>query len=197
MVRLGIVADDLTGAMDSGVHLAKWGLQTLVVLTSQDLPEADSIVLSTDSRGVSPEEAYRRADDAARRVRDRYVYKKMDSAMRGNVGAELDGMLDGLGLERALVAPAAPFAGRATVNGFHRVDGVLLSETAFARDPVAPVTESHLPTLLARQSRRSVGHLPLTVVEQGVEAVVAALAAESGSIVAADAAGIYRAAFGD
>jgi uncharacterized protein YgbK (DUF1537 family) len=67
------------------------------------------------------------------------------------------------------------------------VHGVLLAETAFARDPVTPVTESHLPTLLARQSRRSVGHLPLAVVEQGVEAVIAALASEPGSIVAADA----------
>ncbi len=182
-----MVADDLTGAMDSGVQLAKWGLQTLVVLTSQDLPEADAVVVSTDSRGASPEEAYRRAVDAAKRLHGRSLYKKMDSAMRGNVGAELDGVLDGLGLERALVAPAAPFAGRATVDGYHRVNGVLLAETAFARDPVAPVTESHLPTLLARQTRRSVGHLPLRVVEQGVEAVVAVLEAESASIVAADA----------
>ena len=187
MLRLGIVADDLTGAMDSGVQLAKWGLQTLVLLSSQDLPDVDAILTSTDSRAATPAEAYHRARAAAQRLHDRSIYKKMDSTLRGNVGSELDGVLDGLGLERALVAPAAPFAGRATVGGYHRVHGVLLAETAFAHDPVAPVTESHLPTLLARQSRRRVGHLPLTVVEQGVDAVVAALGAESGSIVAADA----------
>jgi len=187
VLRLGIVADDLTGAMDSGVRLAKWGLQTLVLLISQGLPEADALVLSTDSRGASPAEAYRRANAAARRLKGRTLYKKMDSAMRGNVGQELDGVLDAVGLQRALVAPAAPFAGRATVNGCHRVNGVPVAETDFARDPVAPVTESHLPSLLARQTRRKVGHLPLRVVEQGAEAVTAALVAEPATVVAADA----------
>jgi uncharacterized protein YgbK (DUF1537 family) len=75
------------------------------------------------------------------------------------------------------------------VDGYHRVNGVLLAESAFVRDPLWPARESHVPTILARQTRRSVGHLPLPVVERGVEAVVGALKAETASIVAADAVG--------
>lgn len=188
MNKLGIVADDLTGAMDTGVQFAKWGLHTVVMLNGGDLPSAEVVVISTDSRDETAAEAYRRAKQAAQRLSERTLYKKIDSTLRGNIGPELDGLLDGLGLERALVAPAFPSAGRTTVDGYHRVHGVLLAESAFARDPLWPATESHLPTLLAGQTRRTVAHLPLSVVEQGEQAVVRALMAEPASTVAADAA---------
>lgn len=186
--KLGIVADDLTGAMDTGVQFARWGLHTVVIQNGGELPAVEVVVISTDSRDETATEAYRRAKQAAQRLRDRTLYKKIDSTLRGNIGPELDGLLDGLGLERALVAPAFPPAGRTTVDGYHQVHSVLLAESAFAHDPLWPATESHLPTLLAGQTRRTVGHLPLSVVEQGEQAVIRALMAEPASVVAADAA---------
>lgn len=187
MTQLGIVADDLTGAVDTGVQSAKAGLHAIVMLGGGELPPAEMVVISTDSRDEPAEDAYRHAREAARRLAGRLVYKKMDSTLRGNLGAEIDGMLDGLGLARALVAPAFPNTGRTTENGYHKVHGVLLSESAFARDPVWPATESHLPTILARQSRRAVGHLPLATVEMGPGAVMQALREDKSPIVAADA----------
>ena len=187
-MRLGIVADDLTGAVDTGVQSAKAGLHTVVMLSDAELPPADVVVISTDSRDAPADVARDRAREAAQRLRDRTVYKKIDSTLRGNIGWELDGLLDGLGLGRALVAPAFPATGRTTVDGYHRVNGVLLSESPFARDPLWPASESHLPTLLGRQTPRSVGHLPLATVERGVEAVKEALQAEPAAIVVADAA---------
>lgn len=188
MRKLGIVADDLTGAMDTGVQFAKWKLHTVVMLNDGQLPFAEVLVVSTDSRHETTAEAYCRAKQAAQQMKDRLLYKKIDSTLRGNIGPELDGLLDALGLERALVAPAFPSAGRTTVDGYHRVHGALLSESSFANDPFWPTTESHLPTLLAKQTGRTVGHLPLSVVEQGEQAVIGTLSAERASIVAADAA---------
>jgi uncharacterized protein YgbK (DUF1537 family) len=185
--RLGVVADDLTGAMDSGVQFAKLGLHTVVMLDDAEPPVAEVVVISTDSRDSTAEAAYELARDAAGRLRDRAVYKKIDSTLRGNIGRELDGLLDGLGLERGLVAPAFPSAGRTTVDGCHRVDGVSLAESVFAADPTWPATESHLPTLLRKQTRRPVGHLPLSVVLQGEHEVARALTNEPASVVAADA----------
>jgi len=184
---LGIVADDLTGAVDTGVQSAKAGLHAVVMLGDGELPPAEMVVINTDSRDEPAADAYRHALEAAGRLAGRLVYKKMDSTLRGNLGAEIDGMLDGLGLERALVAPAFPNTGRTTENGYHKVHGVLLSESAFARDPVWPATESHLPTILARQTRRTVGLLPLAIVEEGTAAVIEALRAEKAAVVAADA----------
>lgn len=186
-VRLGIVADDLTGAVDTGVQFARWGLHTLVMLENSQVPETEVIVVTTDSRDEPAEEAYRRARDAARLLAGRLPYKKIDSTLRGNLGPELDGLLDGLEMGRALVAPAFPATGRTTVNGIHMVHGVALAESSFARDPLWPATESHVPTLLSRQTRRTVGHLPLKVVEGGPESVVAALRQVAADIVVADA----------
>ncbi len=184
--RLGIVADDLTGAMDTGVQFAKEGLHTVVMLGSGELPPAEMVVISTDSRDEPAEEARRRARDAAERLRDRTVYKKIDSTLRGNLGPELEGMLEGLGLKRALVAPAFPANGRTTVDGYHRVNGVLLSESGFAQDPTWPATESHIPTLLAKQTHLSVGLLRLSVIERGDEAVRQALQSAPSCIIVAD-----------
>ncbi len=186
-IRLGIVADDLTGAVDTGVQFARWGLHTLVMLENNQVSEAEVVVVTTDSRDEPAEEAYRRARDAARLLAGRLPYKKIDSTLRGNLGPELDGLLDGLEMSRALVAPAFPATGRTTKDGIHMVQGVALAESSFARDPLWPATESHIPTLLSRQTRRTVGHLPLQVVEDGPESVAAALNGVAEDIVVADA----------
>jgi uncharacterized protein YgbK (DUF1537 family) len=187
-MRLAVVADDLTGAMDTGVQFAKCGLQTEVMLGQHGQGRAEAVILSTDSRDASATEAYRRAKAFGRELSDHIVYKKIDSTMRGNIGSELDGLLDGLGLEHALVTPAFPAAGRTVVGGYHRVHGTLLTQSPFAHDPVWPASESHVPTLLTRQTGRSVGYLPLSTVESGEQAVIDALRAEPAAIVAADAA---------
>ena len=183
----GIIADDLTGALDSGVQLAKWGLRPAVLLTETTTVDSDALVVNSDSRQVTREEAYTQARAATRRLVERSLYKKIDSTMRGNIGVEIDGVLDERGWSRALVAPAYPASGRTTTDGCHYVDGTPLAQTAFAHDPLCPMTESHLPTLLAGQTRRPVGHLPLDVIEQGVEAVVAALNDHAAQIVVGDA----------
>ena len=49
---LGIIADDLTGAMDSSGYFASRGLSTIVILNpnSSSLVEADVVVINTNSR---------------------------------------------------------------------------------------------------------------------------------------------------
>jgi uncharacterized protein YgbK (DUF1537 family) len=188
MVKLGIIADDLTGAMDTGAQFARCGLDTVVMLTGDRLPEAEALAISTDSRSETAAEAYRRARKAADQLGGRLIYKKIDSTMRGNVGAELDGVMECRGIDRALVAPAFPEAGRTTVGGVHYVDGVPLAGSPVGRDPFAPVRESRLTDLLTGQTRRKVGHLPLRTVEQGDQAVLQALGVETAAVVVADAA---------
>jgi len=186
-MRLAVVADDVTGAMDTGVQFASCGLRTEVVLGQQGLPRTEAVVISTNSRDAPAGEAYRRAKALGGQLVDHIVYKKIDSTMRGNIGPELEGLLDGLGLARALIAPAFPAAGRTVEGGYHRVYGTLLAESPFSNDPNWPAKESHVPTLLAQQTQRIVGHLPLSVVEKGKQAVMDALRGESATVVAADA----------
>jgi uncharacterized protein YgbK (DUF1537 family) len=152
-MRVAIIADDLTGAADTGVQLARAGYRTAVAFRDAPIPpseDLDAVALDTDSRAMPPGFAARRVLEAARAVRDTPIlYKKLDSTLRGPVAAELAAALGASGRERAVVAPAFPAAGRTTVDGVQLVRGVPVHETEAREDPRTPVLEGHLPTLLA------------------------------------------------
>lgn len=187
MAEVAIVADDLTGALDTAGQWARCGLRTYAILGAGPLPDTEAVAIHTGSRAATAEQAYGRARQAAQRLQGRTVYKKVDSTFRGNIGAEVQGLLDGLGLHRALIAPAFPAAGRTLQGGILYVHGVPLHQTEFRIDPQWPARESHVPTLLARQTIRRVGHLPLDIVAQGEEAICGVLQASAAEIVVADA----------
>ena len=187
MVQVALVADDLTGALDTAATWTRFGLRTIVMLGAASLPHTESVAMHTASRAATTTQAYRRAREAARPLRHRCVYKKVDSTLRGNIGAEIDGLLDGLGLQKALLAPALPAAGRTVEEGILRVHGVPLTETEFFHDAVCPARESCVPTLMARQTRRSVSHLPLEVIRQGEESIRRALQDCTTDLMVADA----------
>lgn len=149
-----------------GVEFARAGWHTRALAKAWQpahLPEAEVVVINTASRACTAEEAYTRVRQATVQLADAgaaIIYKKIDSTLRGPLGAELDAVLDACGLERAVVCPAFPATGRTLRDGVLYVDGVPLAQSAIARDPVTPVQESHLPTLLARTARRPVIQWP-------------------------------------
>jgi len=187
MVTIAIVADDLTGALDTAARWTRSGLCTTVMLTSAPLPDTPALAIHTASRAATAAQAYRRAKEAGQRLRVRCVYKKVDSTLRGNIGAEVEGLLDGLGFSKALLAPAFPAAGRTMEGGVLCVHGVPLAKTEFGRDSQCPARESHVPTLVASQTQLAVGHLPLEVVAQGEDAIRLALQGYTAQLVVADA----------
>lgn len=175
---LGIVADDLSGANDTGLQFAKRGLRTVVLFERpRDEPvPATVVVLDTDSRQIPAALAAERAQLAARALRGQgvgAVYKKVDSTLRGNLGAEVDALLDELGAEAALVAPSFPANGRIVVDGRLLLHGVPLEETEFARDPLWPAESSRVADAIARQSRHKIGEVRLAAVRQGPGAILA------------------------
>ena len=152
-MRVAIIADDLTGAADTGVQLARAGYRTAVAFRDTPIPPAevlDAVVLDTDSRAMPDGFAAKRVLETVRAVRyARIVYKKLDSTLRGPIAAELSAALGASGRDRAVVAPAFPAAGRTTVDGVQLVRGVPVHETEARDDPRTPVREGHVPTLLA------------------------------------------------
>jgi uncharacterized protein YgbK (DUF1537 family) len=181
---VGIQADDLTGACDTGAPFAARGLETLVVVHDGDAPPpppdtaAAVLVIDTESRERPVEEARARARWAGNTLTvgpARALYKKLDSTLRGRVAAELDGMLDGAGLAMALLAPAFPAQHRTVVDGRLHVDGRPAGETAIARDPAFPPTGASVLGLIAAGGVRPVAALPLATVRRGPDAVATQL----------------------
>jgi uncharacterized protein YgbK (DUF1537 family) len=151
-VKVALIADDLTGAADTGVQLVRAGYRTAVVFHGEEAPTADvdAVSFDTDSRNMPAGFAAKRVVGVARKVRDaRIVYKKLDSTLRGNVSAELAAASGAVGRNFAIVAPAFPAAGRTTVSGVQLVNGVPVDETEIRDDPQTPVREAHVSTLLA------------------------------------------------
>lgn len=165
-MHLLICADDLTGALDTAVAFSEVGVDTRVI-TRPDLPWPDTTVLvvNTESRHLSPEQAYQTVFEVARRALEhgaRYAYKKTDSALRGNLGAELCALADAWEAQQLCFVPAYPKQGRTTRLGVHYVGGKPLAQSSFATDPFNRTTDSDIPTLLNRQT-----DLPVQLVETG------------------------------
>jgi D-threonate/D-erythronate kinase len=119
-----IIADDLTGALDSAVTLADVGMRCRVARRPGDVAAAlearpDVLAVSTASRegsGVAAREAVGRVFDAVPDG-DFLVFKKIDSRLKGQIAAELAVVGERTGIARAVVAPAIPAQGRATERG--------------------------------------------------------------------------------
>ena len=133
-LRIGLIADDLTGALDSGAGFAKAGLRSVMPFGPTGtvaLPVgADVIIFNTATREGDAVVARERAREAALRLLGHgvsLIYKKIDSVLRGHPGPELSGVLDAIAIThpgaRALVAPAFPAQGRTTVDGVQLVHG--------------------------------------------------------------------------
>lgn len=162
--RILVLADDLTGALEAGSKFAAAGVKSRVktaeALSPRDLQDVCGVlVVDSETRHLSSSEAYQRVYDLARAARTEgfpMVYKKTDSTLRGNIGAELAALIEAYGGSPLLYVPAYPQMGRTVRNGALEVDGVPVGGTCFATDPLNPVTESHIPTLLAAQCARRV-----------------------------------------
>lgn len=166
-MELLVVADDLTGALDTAVQLARQGTRAFVTTGPMDtlrgdLVSAPVLVADTDTRNRDSVTAYRTvAACVSRGVSSgaRVFYKKTDSTLRGNIGAELDAMMSACQTEYLVFAPALPANGRTTEDGVQHVHGVPVSKTEFARDALSPVRESRVDRLVAAQTERPVRSL--------------------------------------
>jgi len=174
MIKLLIAADDFTGALDSGAQFAKQGIKTLVTTdTDIDFAGVDSgfevLAVDTQTRHMPAAGAYNVVRGLVKRASENgisHIYKKTDSTLRGNIGAELAGVLDGTGLDRLMFIPAFPDSGRTTKNGIQSVYGVPVSESHFASDPLNPLTTSYIPDIIRQYSNTnttviSSAHVPL------------------------------------
>ena len=162
-----VIADDFTGANDAGCGFALAGARVNVLFDSQSMSDkqmADVWVVSTDSRAEEPTEAAKRVSQALKHgikvPSQDWIFKKIDSTLRGNLGAEVEAALLQSGSNLALIAPAVPKLGRITRNGECYIHGMRLTETEFASDPKTPVSSAVIKERLAEQS-----NLPCAVLD--------------------------------
>lgn len=156
---IGIIADDLTGANDTSLQFFIQGCKTQVSfgedLSIDENLKTEVFAMSTESRNVSSQIAVERVKNASENILQEYnfeyIYKKIDSVLRGNIALEIITILETLNLDAAIIYPAFPNEGRTTIGGYHLVKGVPLQRTEVSRDPACPIVESNIVNLLRTQ----------------------------------------------
>jgi D-threonate/D-erythronate kinase len=174
MTPFAIIADDLSSATDCGAQVVRSGRSVVVPLKHYSLPpqarEAQVISVDTDSRSLSADQAYDKVKAAAQDLMAEGwtdFYKSVDSTLRGNLGAEIEAVLDVVKPDCAVIAPAFPKYGRTTIDGIQYLHGLPLHETEFGSDPTAPVKDADIARRLAEGSRRKAGQLTLDQLRAG------------------------------
>ncbi|MBL8704393.1 MAG: four-carbon acid sugar kinase family protein [Rhodospirillales bacterium] len=182
---LGCIADDLTGATDLALMLARNGLRTVQTIGVPDgaAPDAEAIVVALKSRTNPARDAVAQSLAALRWLKSsdaRQIFFKycstFDSTPEGNIGPVADALLDALGSDFTIFCPAFPANQRSIFLGHLFVGQVLLSDSGMRHHPLTPMTDSNLVSVLAQQTRHKVGLVPFAEVEAGPDAVRAAFA---------------------
>lgn len=161
MTKVLILADDFTGALDVGAQFVQSGTRIKVINDNENLnvekalSETDILVIHTNSRHVSADTAFQRIRNICEKVealgnKDVLIYKKIDSALRGCIGTELAAVLNGGKYDRLFFVSAYPKLNRVTQSGRQYIDGVLVTESPFASDPLNPATSAYIPDILQK-----------------------------------------------
>ena len=177
MQKYIVIADDLTGSNATCSLFKKIGLRAASILKLQGDRnyDVDVISYSTASRGLDKEEAYNKVSEAIKilKNKDVLVYnKRIDSTLRGNIGTEINAMLDNLEDDRiAVVVPAYPDSGRIVVNKTMLVNGILLENSDAGKDPKTPIKTSCVESLVQKDIKYSSTYFTLSDIAQPIEEI--------------------------
>lgn len=188
-MQLGVIADDFTGATDIASFLVRNGMPTVQLngVPPHELPlTSEAVVISLKTRSCPVETAVSQSLAALRWLQARgyqqFYFKycsTFDSTAQGNIGPVLDALLAELGETRTVISPALPVNGRTVYQGYLFVGQQLLNESGMRHHPVTPMEDAHLGRLIERQGGGKAALIAWPIIDQGPEAVVAALAAIS------------------
>jgi len=177
-----IIADDLTGANDTGVQFAKNSYKTMVsiledksknIVVPDDL---DVFVIDSETREAEKEIARNRMKNILEKIninKEDIVYKKVDSTLRGNVGVEIAEIMNRLDKDICIFSPSFPSHQRITVGGYLLVQQKPLGFSEYSKNPLVENGDnSFIPFLLKKQTNFSIGQIDLKEVSRGKEVIL-------------------------
>jgi uncharacterized protein YgbK (DUF1537 family) len=191
-MRIAVIADDLTGALDTGVQFRQWGY-TVQLTEDPERSSAEVTITNTDTRNKTQEMAYQTTHDVAMKLRDHdIIYKKTDSTLRGNPGPELQAILDATGETRAIFTPAYPPTRRRVKDGHLYVAEIPITETEYIHEYRRKT--SYIPEMLETEtpvhSVKSPENIPetgITVIDSETEQDLQRIAAKHTRVMAGSA----------
>lgn len=179
---LGAIADDLTGATDLSLMLAREGMRTIQVTgipqAADAFADADAVVIALKSRTIPAGEAVSLSLQAcdllvaagAEQIMFKYC-STFDSTKDGNIGPVAEALMRKLGISLTIACPAFPQNNRTIYKGHLFVGDELLSDSPMKDHPLTPMRDANLVRVLQAQADARVGLVQYAVVEQGASAI--------------------------
>lgn len=175
-----VIADDLTGANDTGVQFAKKGYNTIVsVLDEQStiiIPDnLDVFVMDTETRELESKTARKILKSILEKINIKkkdVVYKKVDSTLRGNMGVEIEEIMNILKKDICIFSPSFPSQQRITVGGYLLVQQKPLGLSEYSSNHLDQGENSFIPFLLKKQTDFPVGRIDLKDVAKGQKTIL-------------------------
>ncbi|WP_420413780.1 3-oxo-tetronate kinase [Roseibium sp.] len=196
-MKLGVIADDFTGASDIALMISEGGMPTVQYVGIPDRPADPGFsagVISLKSRTIPARDAVQQSLEACDWLSDQgceqIIFKfcsTFDSTDDGNIGPVAEALADRLGETSVLVCPAFPENGRTVYQGHLFVHDKLLSESGMQHHPLTPMTDPDIRRVLTRQTSWQIGHVPLSVVDSGAAAILTATSSQSRTMFIVDA----------
>ena len=148
---IAVIADDFTGAAELGGIGLQCGL-AVEISTEIDLQsQADLFIISADTRSLAKEEAVDKMvkiTEKFAQLKPDFIYKKVDSVLRGHIIDELTAQMKVLNLQKALLVPANPASGRMIANGVYFLNNEPIHLSSFSDDPEFAITSSDVVDML-------------------------------------------------
>jgi len=148
-MRIAVIADDLTGALDTGVQFTQWGYTTQLT-NDPEHSTAEVAITNTDTRNKTPTEAYQTVYNITKQLTHTIIYKKLDSTLRGNPGPETQAILDATCETHAILTPTYPPTGRRVQDGHLYIHDTPITQTEYINEYRHKT--SHIPEILQTQA---------------------------------------------
>ena len=148
---IAVIADDFTGAAELGGISLRYGLKVELCVGEVEYGNADVLIVSTDSRSLNKNQAIAVTEKAVKQIlqlKPKWIYKKIDSVLRGYVLDEARVQMQLMNKSKAFIMPANPSLGRTIKNGQYFVNGIKINEAGFEHDPEFPITASSVREIL-------------------------------------------------
>jgi uncharacterized protein YgbK (DUF1537 family) len=148
---IAVIADDFTGAAEIGGIGLRHRMKVIIETEAIKHADVDLLVVATDTRSKTADDAaaiVAKITEELMALKPRFIYKKLDSALRGNIYQELSSQMDASNSTRALVVAGNPVFGRIIKDGIYFINEVPLDKTGFSHDPDFPILSSSVSTII-------------------------------------------------
>jgi len=170
--NIAIIGSDINGVLGSASQFANCGARVTLFLRNSKPHDCDVAVVTTNSKLVTASQAYHKTKNAVRKCRGRQIYLQEDSSLRGNLPSSIKAVIDELNPRKVLICLSLPEKKRHVQGGRVYIDGIPADKSIAGGDPLSPVKESHIPTLIYKSTGIKSKVLGFDIIDKGPSAIL-------------------------